>query len=127
MHSSRMAGRFGEWVALVWLAARGYRLRHKNWRGSGGELDLVMTHTGEVVFVEVKARGGVDFGGALAAVGRTKQKALARAASAYLSRFNLWDAPCRFDVVAVERRTGLVPFKVVHVRNAFQPDLGRRM
>ena len=117
----------GEWVALIWLTVRGYRLRHKNWRGGGGELDLVMAYRGEVVFVEVKARKGPTFGGPLAAVGRHKQMALVRAASAYLGRFALWSEPCRFDVVALEKRKGLFPFKVVHVRDAFQPDLGRQM
>ncbi len=127
MPPSRVSGRLGEWVALLWLTARGYRLRHRNWRGGGGELDLVMRHRREVVFVEVKARASRSFGGPLAAVDRRKQKVLVRAASAYLGRFGLWNDPCRFDVVALERRSGLVPFKVLHVRDAFQPDLGRHM
>jgi len=123
----RSFGRFGEWAALLWLLIRGYRLRHRNWRGPSGELDLVMSRRGEIVFVEVKARSSGDFGGALGAVNRSKQAALARTASAYLSRFTLWDRPCRFDVIAIER-TGRGPgFRVTHQTNAFQPDLGRRM
>jgi putative endonuclease len=123
----RFFGRFGEWVALVWLLFRGYRLRHRNWRGPSGELDLVMSRRGEVVFVEVKARSGGDFGGALGAVDRTKRAALARTASAYLSRFGLWDSPCRFDVVAIERNPRGPGFKIRHQADAFRPDLGRRM
>jgi putative endonuclease len=122
-----VSGRVGEWMALAWLVVRGYRLRHRNWRGGGGEIDLVMKHRGELVFVEVKSRRSGDFGGALAAVGGAKQRRLARAAGAYLSRHELWDEPCRFDVVAIQRRRGLLPFVVVHVRDAFQPDLGRTL
>ena len=125
--ADRAAGRLGEWIALVWLMARGFRLRHRNWRGGGAELDLVMTHRGEVVFVEVKTRGGSSFGGPLAAVDRRKQKALARAASAYLGRFDLWGEPCRFDVVGIERRRGPIPFTVSHIRDAFRADMGRQM
>ncbi len=123
----RSFGRFGEWAALMWLLVRGYRLRHRNWRGPSGELDLVMSRRGEIVFVEVKARSGGNFGGALGAVNRPKRAALARTASAYLSRFGLWDDPCRFDVVAIERRKRWPGFTVTHQTNAFRPDLGRRM
>lgn len=120
-------GRLGEWVALIWLLVKGYRLRHRNWRGPSGELDLVMSRRGEVIFVEVKARSGTDFGGAVGAVDRSKRAALVRTASAYLSRFRLWDNPCRFDVVAVEKKRNGHGFKVSHLPNAFRADLGRRM
>ena len=123
----RSFGRFGEWIALIWLLIRGYRLRHRNWRGPSGELDLVMSRRGEVVFVEVKARSGREFGGALGAVNRPKQAALTRTASAYISRFGLWDRPCRFDVIAVEKAYGGLSFTVTHQANSFRPDLGRRM
>jgi len=87
-----------------------------------------MSRRGEIVFVEVKTRVSTDFGGAAAAVGRAKQAAMTRTASAYLGRFGLWDRPCRFDVVTVERRRGLFPpWTVTHYENAFRPDLGRTM
>jgi putative endonuclease len=123
----RFFGRFGEWGALMWLLMRGYRLRHRNWRGPSGELDLVMGHRGEIVFVEVKARSGRGFGGALGAVHQTKREALVRTASAYLSRFGLWDHPCRFDVIGIEKREKGPGYTVTHVPNAFRPDLGRRI
>jgi len=120
-------GRFGEWVALVWLFGRGYRLRHKNWRGPSGELDLVMSHRGEIIFVEVKTRSMRAFGGALGAVTVSKRAALARTASAYLSRFGLWDEPCRFDVIGIERKGWRPAWTITHVPHAFSPDLGRRV
>ncbi len=86
-----------------------------------------MSRRGEIVFVEVKARAGSGFGGALGAVNQQKQAALARTASAYLSRFEMWDQPCRFDVVAVQKTYGGLSFTVTHQANAFRPDLGRRM
>ena len=114
-------------MALLWLFCHGYRLRDRNWRGAGGELDLVMERSGEVVFVEVKTRSGDDFGGAVGAVDKKKRENLIRTSSAYLGRYRLWEQPCRFDVVALQRRKRLPFFAVRHMKNAFSPDLGRRM
>jgi putative endonuclease len=119
-------GRRAEWAALLMLMAKGYRPRHRNWRGAGGELDLVMQHRDETVFVEVKARSDDLYGGAAAALNAKKQKVLVRAASAYLGRFGLWEHPCRFDLVTVERRGGILSWRVRHYRNVFQPNLGRQ-
>ena len=123
----RKFGRRGEWVALVLLMLKGYRPRHRNWRGAGGELDLVVEKRREIVFVEVKARSTDMYGGALAAVNAKKQKNLARVSSAYLSRFNLWDQPCRFDIVTIERKTRFPFWSIRHYKNAFSPNLGRQM
>ncbi len=75
------------------------------------------------MFVEVKTRSDADFGGAAARVDAAKERRLARVAAAYLSRFDLWDRPCRFDVVTVER--GLWLWRLHHIRDAFRADLGR--
>ncbi|NOZ77630.1 MAG: YraN family protein [Acidobacteria bacterium] len=125
--TTRRTGHRGELAARWFLRMKGLRLRHKNWTGGGGELDLVMSRRKEIVFVEVKTRSSALFGGAAAAVTREKQARIVRSAAAYLSRFDLWDAPCRFDVVLVEK-TGRFPFwKVTHYVNAFQTDFGRRL
>ncbi len=120
-------GRRGELAARVYLVLKGYRVRHRNWRSSEGELDLVVERRGELVFVEVKSRRSGAFGGAVAAVDGDKQRRLALTAAAYLSRFGLWDRPCRFDVVAIEGGRGLVRWRIRHLRDAFRPDLGRRL
>ncbi len=120
-------GRRGELAALTLLILKGYRPLHRNWSGGGGELDLVVTRGGTVVFVEVKTRSGSGFGGGTASVGSAKRQRLARAATAYLSRFNLWERPTRFDVVTIEGRTTFPWIAVRHLQNAFRPDLGRRV
>ena len=109
------------------LLMKGYRLRHRNWRGAGAELDLVMQRRGEVVFVEVKARSDELFGGAIAAAGREKRRNLVLAATAYLSRYELWERPCRFDLVTFERIGRLKPWRLRHIRDFFRPDLGRQV
>lgn len=118
-------GRSGELIALAVLVVKGYRLRHRNWRGPSGELDLVMERRGRIVFVEVKTRSGRQFGGAEAAFDRAKRAAVARTAASYLSRFGLWDRPCRFDLVAIERIGRLPGWRIRHTVDAFAPDRGR--
>ncbi|MFV2073231.1 MAG: YraN family protein [Thermoanaerobaculales bacterium] len=124
--SRQKLGRRAEWAALLLLLVKGYRLRDRNWRGAGGELDLVVQRRSEIVFVEVKARSSDLFGGAIAAVDLKKRRILIQTAAAYLSRHSLWESPCRFDVVTVERKRGLFPWRLQHFRDAFQPDLGRQ-
>jgi putative endonuclease len=123
----RSFGRRAEWVSMLLLLAKGYRVRSRNWRGAGGEIDLVVERKGEIVFVEVKARSSDLYGGAVGAVDAEKKKALTRASSAYLSTFGLWERPCRFDIVTIERTRGFPFWRVRHYQNAFSPDLGRRI
>jgi putative endonuclease len=106
--------------------AKGYRPLHRRWRGSGGELDLVMRKSDTTVFVEVKARSDDLYGGAAAALNIKKQKVLIRTASAYLSRYGLWERPCRFDLVTIERIGGVFPWRIRHYRDVFLPNLGRQ-
>lgn len=111
-------GASGEDAAARHLAARGYALKHRNWRHAQLELDIVCMDGPTLVFVEVKTR---DAGGmATPADGLThaKQERLCRAAAAYLSEHGLWDLPCRFDFVAVTAAED--GFEVEHVPDAFQ-------
>lgn len=50
-------GRWGEEAACGFLELCGYRCLAKRFRRPGGEVDLVMSRNGLVVFVEVKTRG----------------------------------------------------------------------
>lgn len=118
-------GRAGEMAAVALLILKGYRVRHRNWRGPSGELDLIAERSGRLVFVEVKTRSSQLYGGAASAFNRSKQAVVARTAASYLSRYGLWDRPCRFDLVAIERVAGPPWWRIRHVRDAFAPDLGR--
>ncbi len=76
----------------------------RNLRYKVGELDLVMRDGATLVFVEVRARRSLAFGGAAASVDARKQMRLRRAAQCYLQAAfgqRAWPA-CRFDVVAFE-------------------------
>jgi putative endonuclease len=112
-------GKSGEAHARAWLEGRGYRTVAANWRCPSGELDLVMLHGEELVFVEVKTRTGERFGRAAEAVTPAKQRKLLATAAWFASEHaehedRIW----RIDIVAVtiDPRTGAA--RVDHIENA---------
>ncbi|MBM3376712.1 MAG: YraN family protein [Betaproteobacteria bacterium] len=107
--------------ALQYLQGRGLALVERQARYPFGEIDLVMMEGDEVVFVEVRYRASRSFGGALASVGRAKQRRLRLAALAWLStaqREASGHGPAprykgsRFDLVLIE------PGELQWLRNA---------
>lgn len=64
------------------LQQEGWRILARNWRGGGGELDIVALQDGLVRVVEVKARTDAD---PLHAITPAKCRRLIRAARAFLA------------------------------------------
>lgn len=95
-------GKQGEDVAVAELERRGYAVLARRYRTRHGEIDIVATDDGMIVFVEVKARATAEFGTAAEAVTAWKQRRLASMATDYLARNRLTERPCRFDVVAID-------------------------
>src|SRR5262249_24939705 len=78
-------GRRAERAAERFLVRRGLRLVARNYRTRRGEVDLVMYHGDELVFVEVRMRSRSDFGNGAATVDRGKQSKMIRTAVHYLA------------------------------------------
>jgi putative endonuclease len=115
----KSAGREAEAHALQYLLQQGLQLITQNWSCKRGELDLVMLDGDTVVFVEVRYRRHASFGGAMESVDVRKQEKLALAAQSFLQAESKWaDAPCRFDVVAINGTPGTGPV-MNWVQNAF--------
>lgn len=112
-------GHEGEDLACAELERRGYLVLTRNHRSRFGEIDIVARDGDTVVFVEVKARLGGEFGNPAEAVTPRKQQRLVAMAEEYVSRYRLHDTPCRFDVVAVE--TGMTPPRITLYKDAFRP------
>ena len=99
-------GKIGEDLACRELERRGYAIVARRYRLRGGELDIIARDGQTMVFVEVKARVGRRFGGAVDAVTRFKRHRLARLALDYLTRYRLTGRACRFDVVSIQIENG---------------------
>lgn len=116
--SKQISGRLAEDAAQQYLQRHGLRLLCRNWTCRSGELDLVMLDGDTVVFVEVRYRRHVGWGGALESIDVHKQQKLIKAAQLFLVKENRWAKhPCRFDVIAIE--SGSAAEKPNWIRNAF--------
>lgn len=103
MRAKDGVGAYGERVAARYLAGEGLEILDRNWRGHGGELDIVARDGDDVVIVEVKTRSGAGFGHPAEAVTRAKLARLRRLAGEWLSSHHVGAAGVRIDVVAVTR------------------------
>lgn len=110
-------GELGERIAERWLRRQGWRVIQRRFRNGHRDIDLVVERDGTVVFVEVKARRGTEFGDPVEAVNWAKQKELARSASVWIDRHGRPSESYRFDVIGVLVQGDRV--RVRHVANAF--------
>jgi putative endonuclease len=102
-HVRMLRGAAAEELAAQYLQLRGLKILARNLRCKAGELDLVCLDDGVLAIVEVRQRGSLDFGGALASVTWSKQRKIIRAAQFFLQRDKHWRGlSMRFDVLAIE-------------------------
>lgn len=94
---SHATGFEAEWLAAALLRLKGYRILHRRFSASGGEIDLIVRRGETLVFVEVKARAKLD--DALTAITADKRRRVSRAARTYLGRLPTLPQTIRFDAV----------------------------
>ena len=95
-------GARGETFACRFLRSHGYKILYRNFKDRrGGEIDIVCRDGDTLVFVEVKTRGGEEFGRPIEAVDRQKQMRVSKGGLAWLRLLGNPDIVFRFDVVEV--------------------------
>jgi putative endonuclease len=112
-------GRLGEQLAAEHLDRLGYTIVARNHRTRFGEIDLIATCGGVLVFVEVKTRRGR--GDPWASLHDAKRAQVRRMASAYL--FEATDRPrtslIRFDAIGVVLDPRGALTRLDHLEDAF--------
>lgn len=116
---SQAFGQSAESMAERLLRKKGYRILERNYRIAGGELDLIADDQGTLVFLEVKARRGKRFGGAPYAITMRKKQQIIKLALCYLSRHDLTNTDCRFDVILADA-TDEQTLQLTHIEQAFE-------
>ena len=120
-------GALGERFAEAHLVARGYRVLERNYRTRNGELDLVVSDAGCLVFCEVKTRLGAAAAGPydpLVSVGLAKRRRLRSLAAEWLAerpgrpRGRSGDE-LRFDAIGIRLRRDGSLAALEHVEDAF--------
>jgi putative endonuclease len=126
--AERPLGPRGEKLAEKLLRRQGMKLLARNYRCTGGEIDLIALDRSTrkdlgaetVAFVEVKTRSSDDYTDPEAAVDAGKRRRIVRASRHYLAshpaaeRLNL-----RYDIVSVLCRPGRPP-QLRHIPAAFR-------
>ena len=120
MDHRQSLGKRGEDLACAELEKRGYVIIDRRFRTRCGELDIVARDAGVLVFVEVKARSGRNFGTPFESVTWQKRQRLSRMAASYLCARRLGSVPCRFDVISILEERGTHTIELV--RGAFDME-----
>lgn len=117
MKNTKELGKTGEDRAVNFLRQKGFSIIKTNYRTPDGEIDIIAQDGDILVFVEVKLRRSLSFGGPEAAVNPEKQKKIRRIARQFISHYQLFDRDCRFDIVALLYEGKAVQVK--YIPNAF--------
>ena len=115
---NRATGKLGEQIGEDYLKQRGYQIIGRNVRSPLGEIDLVASHRGTLVFVEIKTRRDQTFGYPEEAVDERKKKQLVRLASWYLAQHPKARPSVRFDVLSIQLGDGEPNIRLIE--NAFE-------
>lgn len=99
----RIWGDYWENVACKYLKKHKLIKIKSNFNCKAGEVDIIMTDSNTLVFIEVKYRNNDDWVSAIESVTKKKQKRIIKAAQMFLlknKKFDDWN--CRFDVVSIQ-------------------------
>lgn len=95
---NRQVGRLAESLAIVALKQKGYSILESNFANRFGEIDIIAKDGDILVFVEVKAKKGLDFGRPEDMINWHKLKRIQNMAIIYMKGESV---PCRIDVIAI--------------------------
>lgn len=111
--NTRKIGSAFEKQAGEYLKTKGYTIIEYNFCCKSGEIDIVAMDGETLVFCEVKYRSNDRKGTPFEAVTIYKQKKICKTALYYITKHQIVDVPCRFDVV------GITGDKIEIIQNAF--------
>lgn len=97
-------GRWGESQAAEFLTRKGYQVLERNLRTPYGEIDLIASQEGALVFVEVKTRTTQKFGLPEEAITPQKLEHMIESAQHYLQERPEPEVDWRVDVIAIQRQ-----------------------
>ncbi len=111
-------GQQGEFSAISFLQAGGFKILETNFRTKAAEIDIIAKDQETLCFIEVKTRRSIKKGLPRESVTPAKQNKIILGASFYLKKHKLLDSKVRFDVIEVLEDNGRFEFNLI--KNAFQ-------
>ncbi|MFQ3548926.1 MAG: YraN family protein [Armatimonadota bacterium] len=119
--SKSKLGLSAEILASSYLAEIGYKIIDSNYHSRYGEIDIIANENENLVFVEVRCRRTNTYGSPIESITNKKKNNIILTAQDYIEKKQLYDMPCRFDVVEVTSNEGKLSIKEV-VKDAFTLD-----
>ncbi len=116
----RSLGRRGEGLATTYLEKKGYLILQRNYRGGGGEMDIVAQEGDCLVFVEVRTRSTREYGTPEESITPSKAQRLIEVAQGYLQEQGESGREWRIDLVAIHWSGD--SYWVNHIVNAVTGD-----
>lgn len=115
-------GKDGEEMAKNFLTEKGFGLIETNYSNDIGEIDLIMTDNGWLVFVEVKMKIGDKFGTPEEMIGKRKINQVRRVAQIYLMfnpKIKQKYKKYRIDAVCIVKNLNNTVNRIKHYRNLY--------
>ena len=112
MISTYNIGIFSEYAAIVFLKLKGYRILERRYKGKLGEIDIVASKRGLIVFLEVKTIRDKNSGFPI--VSDKQISRIKRSSMFYLNKGYYHNYEMRFDLITVSNL-----FRINHYKNVF--------
>lgn len=116
MKDNIQKGRIGERLAQEYLRKGQYKILESNFRNRIGEIDIIASKKGKLIFIEVKSRKSLIYGLPYEAVNYRKQRKIINTSMSYIQYKGLRDRQIRYDIIEVYLTN---PPKINHIKNAF--------
>jgi putative endonuclease len=117
VNSNQNVGKYGEDRAAEFLEKIGYEIIERNWRGSGGEIDIVARDRDCLVFAEVKTRTRTVFGHPFEAITTRKVQTMRKLVSQWCHGQGYSLSKVRLDAISVLIVGGRV--NIEHLKQVF--------
>ncbi len=118
MAQHNRTGKFGEAIAINYLAGKGYKILDVNWHYKHKELDIVAEYNNLLIIVEIKTRAKSLGQTPDDVMSTSKINNIINAAEAYIITKNI-DLEVRFDLIFIQIDNG--KWEIQHIENAFTP------
>ncbi|TAL59204.1 MAG: YraN family protein [Legionella sp.] len=104
---TQKSGHQAEERASNYLQGHGLKLVGRNYHCFAGEIDLIMRDKEYFVFIEVRSRVNVSYGGGIDTITYGKRQKIIKTATHYLMRNQIYEKyPVRFDVIGIDGKSG---------------------
>ncbi len=107
--NTTLTGTEAERTAEKHLKAQGFTLVTRNFRARTGEIDLIMSKSSLLIFVEVRYRANPNFGTGADSISSSKQQKIIRTAKMFLQKNGHRWNQYRFDVVSIGNDIDWIP------------------